>query len=272
MAAVDPVTVRQELVNATAKFQELQYDVTLFNDWVHKLQGKLRSHGETANTVDLLLHLQNAYLSSNNTDFVTYIKQKISSSHDGSTDPLTPKGLMGFARKYYDYLAKQTQLAQLANKVNNPSGGDPLVALQAQVQSLAAAVTSQNNHKGKKGKAQGKATSQTPKKKKGNGKGNTRNSGKQKFPTAKLLKMAKPSDTSKFKMVDGWKVWYCTFHNAWGRHTTPECNAKKQAEAQAPQGTGPGPGSASRGPTAQPALTPANIQAFQVFLEGQGMI
>ena len=124
--SVDPDLIRIELSMSEAKFKELNYNVREFNEWVKTKVTELRQSG--AESTDIRTHLFTAFLSSNEPDFVTYIKGIKDRVRDNPREPFTYKTLMARAKDKYESMEQDL----LRRQVRTPKE-DPIIALKAEL-------------------------------------------------------------------------------------------------------------------------------------------
>lgn len=207
--SVDPDLIRIELSMAESKFKDLHFNVREFNEWVKIKVAQLQQRG--AESTDIRTHVFSAFLSSNDVDFVNYIKTLKDWVRDNPREPFTYKTLMSRAKDKYESLEQDLLRRQVKT-----SREDPIVALKAEIKAQNKTIKKIQSQYTKNGGGGGKSNGD---KKKQHGK---KNSKYVPFP-AELKNRAAPDDPSKPLVIDGIEYWYCTKHKKWGKHPTVEC-------------------------------------------------
>jgi hypothetical protein len=201
------------LAAADAKFAALNYNVRALCEWAKLKVSQLQALGES--TTDLRSHMFKAFLSSNDKELVSYVKQQKDFVRDNPTVPYDYKVLMARVKDKYDSIEQDLLKAKVAAPPE-----DSIVALEAEIRQQKKMI----NKLAKHGKRDNK---------KGGGKGgdhkqDKKSKGKKDFVPFpdELKKKPAPADPSKPAIIDGHSYWFCTEHKKWGRHSSKDCKKK----------------------------------------------
>ena len=230
-ANLDPQIIHIEIAKSVSKFQELNYSVTDFNDWIRSKVAELQQCGKaTTEALETLLpHVFEAYTSSNDPTFVSYIGTVRDYHRDHPSETYNYKVLMSKAKDKYDSIQKDLLRKQAQSA--GADTADPIVALKAEIKAQKRTIT--KLHKKFKGEAKAEAKSS------GEGKKKKKKKEWKAFPE-ELKTKAAPSDASKPLVIGDKEYWFCTKHQKWGRHTTDECEKDKDGATPADSGKGKG--------------------------------
>jgi hypothetical protein len=258
-SSVDPDIIRNEIANAPARFEELDYDVRKLNDWAKLQVNLLHQKGKT--TTDLKAHLYRAYKSSNDEVFVAYIERLEDESRDNPMTELTYSALMQRAQHKADAISKHRTMSI----ANSPSNKD-IIAMRTE---LAAKLVSsiQQHMKPEAGSTNTNNGSSS------NNSNNGKRRNKLEVP-AQLIGKEAPTDLNSFVKING-KDWYHCFTHGWTLHPTKDCkfpclpHRRMHPHNQSTNGN-----SNQAPPPTTPSTTNGDrqnraINAFQALLQGQ---
>ena len=228
----DPDVIRMEIATAPSKFAEFNYDVGKINIWMKGLVTKLQQCGESS--TDIKPHLFQAYMTSNDPDFVTYIKALRDRVRENPTEAFTYKTLMQRAKEKYDSTQRDLLRSQVTQTIDSP-----LVALQTELKEHKKTINKLQKQYRSGSSSPRHKSKQAGSPRKFNGKSGG-NNGKKPPPFPQELRTkAAPSDPSKPLVIDGIKYWYCTNHAKWCKHSTSDCQ-KGQSGSNDSNGNGGG--------------------------------
>ena len=212
--SVDPDLIRIEISMAASKFANLNFNVRAFNEWIKLKVSQLLQCGQES--TDVKPHIFSAYLSSNDQDFVTYIKTLRDQARDNPSSAFTYKTLMSRAKDKYESIEQD----MLRSQVKSPRE-DPIMALKAELR----------QHKQVIDKIQKRASGDSKQKKKpqASKKADSKKKPFQSTFPEELKTKGAPADPSKPLEIKGVKYYYCTSHEKWGQHLTSDCRAKDSA-------------------------------------------
>jgi hypothetical protein len=258
-SSVDPDIIRNEIANAPARFEELDYDVRKLNYWAKLQVNLLHQKGKT--TTDLKAHLYRAYKSSNDEVFVAYIEHLEDESRDNPMTELTYSALMQRAQHKADAISKHRTMSI----ANSPSNKD-IIAMRTE---LAAKLVSsiQQHMKPEAGSTNTNNGSSS------NNSNNGKRRNKLEVP-AQLIDKEAPTDLNSFVKING-KDWYHCFTHGWTLHPTKDCkfpclpHRRMHPHNQSTNGN-----SNQAPPPTTPSTTNGDrqnraINAFQALLQGQ---
>jgi hypothetical protein len=208
----DPETIRNQLSKASDKFASLKFNVKELNNWVKEKMLHLQSHGQTS--TDVMSHVWTAYKSSNDKEFVNYIRGLEDQVQDDQVE-INWKGLMKKAQSKTERLIVARNLLSLSDPGTNEVQAlqARVEDLQSEVQALQTEIPSRNNSN-----AQGQDRGNQP----GRGDGRTNKHRRKYQPPPELQNEPKPSDPNKKITVQGREYKWCDTHK-WCAHITTEC-------------------------------------------------
>ena len=161
---------------------------------------------------------------------------------DNPAADYTYKLLMNHVKDKHDRLQQELLKEQAA-----ASGGDPLMAVQSQVQRIDRAVRQihgrnrgDRNRAGRGGQGGGRNHNAGRGR---SGRGNQQRNNNNRDPNWKpfpreLRTRAAPVDLSQPVTIDGVDYWYCTKHKKWGKHATKVCKMDVDGSPSASKGKG----------------------------------
>jgi hypothetical protein len=193
-------TIRDQLIDLHAYLAQVNFDISKMNQHAQMLLEALRARGETTN--DLLNNLFKAYKTVKDEDFLTYIKNKESDYHEGTTD-MTAERLMLLANNKFKLLVD-------IGKWNAPSASEEkIIALEAKLAAMKNKRPKYDKNKGNKNQKKG-----------GKGDNNKKKNKREKEPWM----LVKPKDGEATEKQHQGRTWYyCAKHGEWCLHSTAQC-------------------------------------------------
>jgi hypothetical protein len=182
--------LRNSIANLEVKMKEMNGDVKAFNLHVTQVRNSLIARGETVN--ELMLNLFKGYAAVDDEAFTRYIGRKQDAYEDGTV--ITAEALMMSALNKYELRVENGTWNAISRK------DERIIALQAQIESLA---------KTKDQKSSKKKTKTKPRD------GESDDYAWKKVP---------PSNNEAKKQVKGKTYHWCPKHVAWTIHSPEQCN------------------------------------------------